>query len=122
MPAALLKGLEAPIRQTQQGYGVCCGPKGSFEHKEPQVEASKEAPGSVCGTLGGVEASGTNCLQVKTLPELYLEDNTSIFHVSLLKGFEDNRLRQQPPPVEVDGQQESQIEATVGHRTFRGQP
>ena len=26
-----------------------------------------------------------------------------VFHVSLLRGFEDNGLRYQPPPAEVDG-------------------
>ena len=45
-----------------------------------------------------------------------------VFHISLLRDFEDNGLRQQPPPVEVEGQYEYQIEAIVGHRTFWGQP
>ena len=44
-----------------------------------------------------------------------------VFHVSLLRDFEDNGLREQPPPVQFKGQQEYYIEAIVGHRTFRGQ-
>ena len=41
-----------------------------------------------------------------------------VFHNSLIRDFNDNGLRQQPPPVEVDGQQEYQIEVIVGHRTL----
>ena len=86
-PAAGLEGLEAPSRQTPQGCGVCHRPEGSFEHQEPQVEASKEAPGPVYGTLRGVEASGTNCLQVGSLPQLCLEDDTSSFPCQPSQGF-----------------------------------
>ena len=44
------------------------------------------------------------------------------FHVSLLRDFEDNRLGQQPPPVEVYGLSEYEIEAIVGHWIYRKQP
>ena len=42
------------------------------------------------------------------------------FHVSLLREFWDNGLYQQPPPVEIDGDDEWEIERIVGHRLFRG--
>ena len=41
--------------------------------------------------------------------------------MNLLREFRENRLRQQPPPIEVEGEQEYEIEAIVGHRLFRGQ-
>ena len=43
-----------------------------------------------------------------------------VFHISLLRDFEDNGLKQQPPPVEVEGQYEYQIEAIMGPRKFWG--
>ena len=45
-----------------------------------------------------------------------------VFHVSLLREYTDNGLHQVPPPIQVDGEEEWEIEAIVGHRTFRGQP
>ena len=45
-----------------------------------------------------------------------------VLYISILRDFEDNGLRQQPPPVEIDGQYEFQIEALVAYRISRGQP
>ena len=45
-----------------------------------------------------------------------------VFHVNLLRDYADNGLHQQPPPIEVEGDQEFEIEAIVGHRVYRGQP
>ena len=42
------------------------------------------------------------------------------FHISLLREFRDNGLYQQPPPVEIDGDDEWEIERILGHRLFRG--
>ena len=42
------------------------------------------------------------------------------FHISLLREFQDNGLYQQPPPVEIDGDDEWEIERILGHRLFRG--
>ena len=44
-----------------------------------------------------------------------------VFYISLLRDSEHNGLRQQPPLVEADGQQKYQIEAIVGHRTYKAQ-
>ena len=43
-----------------------------------------------------------------------------VFHVNLLREFIDNGLHQQVPPIEVEGDKEYEIEAIVGHRTYRG--
>ena len=42
------------------------------------------------------------------------------FHISHLREFWDNGLYQQPPPVEIDGDNEWKIERILGHRLFRG--
>ena len=42
------------------------------------------------------------------------------FNVSLLWEFQDNGLYQQPPPVEIDGDDEWEIKRILGHRLFRG--
>ena len=59
-PATWLEGLGQLVRQGTQGFRVRHGQEGSFEHQKPQVEASKEAPGPLYGTLRDVEVSGTN--------------------------------------------------------------
>ena len=43
-----------------------------------------------------------------------------ILYVNLPKAFKDNGLGQQPPPIEVDSEQEFEVEAIVGHRLFNG--
>ena len=58
----------------------------------------------VVWTLRGVEASWTYCLLLGSLLQLYLEGNTPTFPHHLLRYFEDNGMRQQPPPVEFDRQ------------------
>ena len=42
------------------------------------------------------------------------------FHISLLRENWDNGLYQQPPPMEIDGDDEWEIERILGHRLFRG--
>ena len=42
------------------------------------------------------------------------------FYVSLLREFRDYGLYQQPPPVEIDGDNEWGIERILGHRLFKG--
>ena len=58
----------------------------------------------------------------------YLTKNSALrkihpdFHMNLLRDFKDNVLKQQTPPIEVDGEKEFEVKAIVGHRVFRGQP
>ena len=42
------------------------------------------------------------------------------FYISLLRELWDNGLYQQPPPVEIDGDDEWEIDRILGHRLFRG--
>ena len=42
--------------------------------------------------------------------------------MNLFREFRDNGLIWQPPPIEVDIEQEFEVEAIVGHRVFSGQP
>ena len=91
--AARLEGLEAPGRRVSWGYRLCYGPEGPLKYQVPQVEASKEAPGSVCGTLRGVKVSRANCLQVGSLLQPSLRIIHLGFYIDLLRDFEDNGLR-----------------------------
>ena len=76
---ARLEILETLKRQPLQRYGVFYMLESSVEHQEHYIERSKEASGPVYGALREVEASGSNCLQVKAIPWLCFEDNTSSF-------------------------------------------
>ena len=58
------------------------------------------------------------CLDLSTISALKHLHPT--FHVSLLSAFQDNGLYQQPPLVEIDGDDEWEIERILGHRLFRG--
>ena len=42
--------------------------------------------------------------------------------MNLIREFSDTGFKQQPPPIEVDGEQDFKVEVMVGHGIFRGQP
>ena len=45
----------------------------------------------------------------------------NIFHVSLLRPYEDNGLGAAVPPIEVEEGQEFEVEKILQHRTVRGE-
>ena len=55
------------------------------------------------------------------LSQSALRDVHNVFHVSLLKQFEDNGLAAHPPPLTLEaGEKEYEVQKIKNHRRLRG--
>ena len=101
--ASHLEGLEALDRQALQECRVCCGQKVLLNTRNLRLKLPRKLQDWDVGPFKVLKQVGPTAYKLDLFYSSTLKMIHPGLHFSPLRDFEDNGLRLQPPPVEVDG-------------------